>query len=95
MANVNKRAQRLHDDGYRAQRLDEFAAEVTTPAGKLYLVDTLTDRCDCDFFAEHQGLHPCKHLLGLKNLLEDQEREALLGQRQLDNEREIAALERR
>ena len=73
LANVNERAQRLHQDGYRAQWLDEFVLEVINPGGRCYLVDTLLMSCDCGFFTEHQGRDPCKHLLGYDKLLDNQE----------------------
>lgn len=69
MANVNARARRLFDDGYRACWRGTHSLEVRSPRGTVYRVDTLRRACDCPFFAAHQGRHPCKHLLGYKRLL--------------------------
>lgn len=69
MANVNARARRLFDDGYRAGWRGTHAVEVRSPRGTAYRLDTLRRACDCAFFAAHQGRHPCKHLLGYRRLL--------------------------
>ena len=70
MANVNARARRLFDDGYRARWSDRNILEVRSPQGAAYRVDTLRRSCDCPFFRGHQGRrHPCKHVLGWKRLL--------------------------
>lgn len=69
MANVNARARRLFDDGYRARWKGTYVLEVRSPQGAAYRVDTLRRSCDCPFFRGHQGRHPCKHQLGWKRLL--------------------------
>jgi hypothetical protein len=69
MANVNARARRLFDDGYRARWRGTYALEIRNGRGGTYRVDTLNGTCDCPFFRGHQGHHPCKHLLGWKRLL--------------------------
>lgn len=69
MANVNERARRLFDDGYRARWQGGRVLEVRNGRGGTYRVDTAHDTCDCPFFRGHQGRHPCKHLLGWKRLL--------------------------
>jgi len=69
MANVNARAGRLFDDGYRARWRGAYALEVRSPQGARYRLDTNAGTCDCPFFRGHQGRHPCKHVLGWKRLL--------------------------
>jgi len=69
MANVNTRARRLFDDGYRARWRGTHVLEVRSPQGADYRVDTLQHSCDCPFFRGHQGRHPCKHVLGWRRLL--------------------------
>lgn len=69
MANVNARARRLFDNGYRARWKGTYVLEVRSPQGAAYRVDTLNGACDCPFFRGHQGRHPCKHVLGWKRLL--------------------------
>jgi hypothetical protein len=73
LANVNERSKRLFVDGYRAERLDEYAVEVTSPKGESYEIDPLFETCTCPFYHRWKGEHPCKHLLGWEQLLEDQE----------------------
>ena len=76
LANVNARAQRLYEDGYRAEWLDEYVLEVTNEEGTGYEVDTLFETCTCPFYTERQGRYACKHLLGWKRLLERQQQAA-------------------
>ena len=45
MANVNTRARRLFDDGYRARWRGTHALEVRSPQGAAYGVDTLRHSC--------------------------------------------------
>ena len=73
LANVNERAGRLFEDGYRAEWLDEYVLEVTNEEGTPYEVDTLFETCTCPFYTERHGRGSCKHLLGWKRLLERQE----------------------
>ncbi len=75
LANVQARALRLFEDGYRAERLDEYTVEITSPAGETYEIDTLFETCSCPFYRWWQGRHPCKHLLGYGQLLARQEEE--------------------
>lgn len=72
MANVNGRAQRLFEDGYRARWSKCGGLEVRSSKGATYLVDTQTDACDCPFYRAHQGKHQCKHGLGWRMLLSKQ-----------------------
>lgn len=72
MANVNDRARRLFDDGYRARWKGSGVLEVRSPHGAAYRLDGRAETCDCPFFRGHQGRHPCKHLLGWKRLLSRQ-----------------------
>jgi predicted nucleic acid-binding Zn finger protein len=74
LANVNARAQRLFESGYRADWLDDHLVEVTSPRGETYEIDTVSASCSCPFFVKHQGKHGCKHLLGYEKLLSDQEK---------------------
>lgn len=69
MANVNARARRLFDDGYRARWKDTYALEVRSPQGAYYRLDTRTGACDCPFARHWANRHPCKHSLGWKRLL--------------------------
>ena len=73
LANVQARARRLFEDGYRAERLDEYTVEVTSPAGQSYEIDTLFETCTCPFYQKWRGRHPCKHVLGCAQLLARQE----------------------
>ncbi len=69
MANVNERARRLFDDGYRARWRGTYVLDIRSPQGAAYRLDTLNGSCDCPFFRGHQGRHPCKHVLGWERLL--------------------------
>ena len=69
MANVNGRAQRLFEDGYRARWREAGRLEVRNGKGETYLVDSETDTCDCPFYRAHRGRHACKHCLGWRRLL--------------------------
>lgn len=77
MAAVGERAQRLYADGYAARWKDGTVLTVTNPKGEEYEVDTLLETCTCPFFTKGEGKRPCKHLLGQRQLLEDQSRHAL------------------
>jgi len=72
MANVNDRAARLFETGYRARWKDAGTLEVRNVDGAAYLVDAETGACDCPFYRTHQGRHPCKHGLGWRLLLSKQ-----------------------
>jgi predicted nucleic acid-binding Zn finger protein len=72
MANVNDRAQRLFEDGYRARWNRTGRLEVRSGKGASYLVDTEAGTCDCPFYRAHQGRHLCKHSLGWRRLLSKQ-----------------------
>ena len=69
LANVNERAQRLFESGYRAKWIGDARVEVTTPKKRVYEVDTDAKRCSCPFFVKHEGKYTCKHLLGYLLLL--------------------------
>lgn len=73
LANVNTRAKRLFQDGYRADWLDDHLLEIATPGGEAYEIDTIAATCSCPFYQKHQGKYGCKHLLGYEKLLADQE----------------------
>jgi predicted nucleic acid-binding Zn finger protein len=73
LANVNARAKRLFEYGYRAERLDDHLIEVTSPQGETYEIDTVSGVCSCPFYQKHQGKFGCKHLAGVAKLLTDQE----------------------
>ncbi len=72
MANVNVRAHRLFEDGYRARWNETGRLEVRSGKGAVYLVDTKAGTCDCPFYRAHQGRYPCKHSLGWRRLLSRQ-----------------------
>ena len=72
MANVNDRAQRLFEDGYRARWKGAGRLEIRNGKGAAYLVDSETETCDCPFYRAHQGRRPCKHCLGWARLLSQQ-----------------------
>ena len=72
MANVNDRAQRLFEDGYRARWGETGDLEVRNGKGVAYLVDTQAGTCDCPFYRAHQGRHSCKHCLGWVRLVSQQ-----------------------
>ena len=67
MANVNARAQRLFEDGYRAHWLERPLLAVRNGQGTIYQIDTQTQSCDCPFFLKSG--HPCKHVLGWCKLI--------------------------
>ena len=70
MANVNARAQRLFEDGYRARwAADRRTVEVRNHRGSAYRLDTAAGTCECPFFQRHGGRHNCKHLLGWRKLI--------------------------
>ena len=69
MANVNDRAQRLFEDGYRARWRGAGGLEVRNGKGETYLVDSRAETCDCPFYRAHRGRHTCKHCLGWRRLL--------------------------
>ena len=73
LANVNSRAEKLFENGYRADWLDEHLVEVISPNGETYEIDTVAAACSCPFFTKHQGKYGCKHLSGYEKLLADQE----------------------
>ena len=72
MANVNGRAKRLFESGYRARWKEAGVLEVRNGLGSAYLVDTVDEACGCPFYRAHQGRHFCKHLLGWRRLLSRQ-----------------------
>lgn len=69
LANVNERAQRLFEDGYRIRCLDANRYLVRSQPGATYTVDRLENTCSCPFFEKHGGRYPCKHTLGWRKLL--------------------------
>ena len=72
MANVNARAERLFEDGYRARWIGPGLLAVRNGRGAAYEVDTVAGTCGCPFFL--RGGHACKHLLGWERLLVRQRR---------------------
>lgn len=69
MANVNERAQRLFEDGYRAGWVNESVLAVRSPGNAVYRLDVGALTCDCPFFQKHTGRHACKHILGYQRLM--------------------------
>lgn len=72
MANVNARARRLFEDGYRARWHGKHLLVIRNQRGASYQIDTLRRTCDCPFFQAHEGRRPCKHWLGYRRLLVQQ-----------------------
>ena len=82
MANVNARAQRLYDDGYRARWTGGSVLAVRNPQGVVYEVDAEAATCGCPFFQKYcnsqtqsgcrRKPYRCKHLLGYRRLLSRQ-----------------------
>ena len=69
LANVNERAQRLYEDGYRIRCLDAHRYLIRSDKGGTHTVDREAHTCSCPFFEKHGGRYPCKHTLGWKKLL--------------------------
>lgn len=68
-ANVNHRAQRLFEDGYRLTVVSENPKtgnvySITAPQGHSYTVDTLMMTCTCPYFETRKGLR-CNPLIAL------------------------------
>lgn len=72
LANVNARAKRLYEDGYRAKKFGPFRLTVIGPTGASYELDARKRACTCLFFTRHRGRYACKHLLGAVCLLRKQ-----------------------
>ena len=69
LANVNERAQRLFEDGYRIRTLDGNLHLIHTQHGATYTLDRTEGSCTCPFFTKNSGRYSCKHVLGFKKLL--------------------------
>ena len=72
MANVNARAQRLFENGYRARWTGTELLAVRNSHGCVYQLDTQAETCDCPFFLKRnqsKSGHICKHILGWRKLL--------------------------
>lgn len=69
MANVNARAQRLFEFGYRARWMGGSVLAVRSLGKAVYRLDIGRETCDCPFFQKNSGRHACKHILGYKVLL--------------------------
>ena len=69
LANVNDRAQRLFEDGYRIRPLDGNLHLIRSEHGATYTLDRAEKSCTCPFFEKHSGRYSCKHVLGWKKLL--------------------------
>ena len=68
LANVNDRAQRLFEDGYRIRSLDSNLHLIRSEHGATYTLDRSEQSCTCPFYAKHGGRYSCKHVLGWKKL---------------------------
>ena len=68
LANVNDRAQRLFEDGYRIRSLDSNLHLIRSEHGATYTLDRAEKSCTCPFFEKHGGRYSCKHVLGWKKL---------------------------
>ena len=68
LANVNDRAQRLFEDGYRIRSLDGNLHLIHSQNGATYTLDRAEQSCTCPFFEKHSGRYSCKHVLGWKKL---------------------------
>ena len=69
LANVNDRAQRLFEDGYRIRSLDGNLHLIRSEHGATYTLDRVEKSCTCPFYAKHGGRYSCKHVLGWKKLI--------------------------
>ncbi len=69
MANVNARAQRLFEVGYRARWTGGPVLTVRSPGNAVYRLDVGAETCDCPFFQKNSSRHACKHILGYRTLL--------------------------
>ena len=69
LANVNDRAQRLFEDGYRIRSLDGNLHLIRSEHGATYTLDRSKQSCTCPFFEKHGGRYCCKHVLGWRKLL--------------------------
>ncbi|WP_395145153.1 SWIM zinc finger family protein [Armatimonas sp.] len=69
LANVNDRAQRLFEDGYRIRSLDGNRHLIRSEHGATYTLDCAEKSCTCPFFEKHGGRYSCKHILGWRKLL--------------------------
>jgi hypothetical protein len=69
LANVNARAQRLFEEGYRARWINGSVLAVRSPGNTVYRLDVGAATCECPFFQKHTGRHTCKHILGYQRLL--------------------------
>ena len=69
LANVNARANRLYEDGYRIRSLDGNLHQIHQADGPTYTLDRAAQSCTCPFFTQHGGRYRCKHLLGWRKLL--------------------------
>ena len=69
LANVNDRAQRLFEDGYRIRYLDTHRYLIRSERGATYTLDRSEQSCTCPFFEKHGGRYSCKHVLGFRKLL--------------------------
>jgi phage-related protein len=68
LANVNERAQRLYEDGYRTRSLSENLHLIRKRYGVTYTLDRVEMSCTCPFFTKHGGRYSCKHVLGWRKL---------------------------
>jgi hypothetical protein len=68
LANVNERAQRLYEDGYRIRTLDTDRCLIRKRYGATYTLDRAEQSCTCPFFTKHGGRYSCKHVLGWRKL---------------------------
>ncbi len=68
LANVNKRAQRLFEDGYRIRSLDGNLYLIHTQHGATYTLNRAEGSCTCPFFTKNNGRYSCKHVLGWRKL---------------------------
>lgn len=82
LANVRGRAQRLFEDGYRANTTETGLIEIHSPGGVDYDIDRKAKTCSCPFFVRISQVKPigdpdrtCKHLLGLARLLAEQKKQ--------------------
>ncbi|MBB6050746.1 hypothetical protein [Armatimonas rosea] len=69
LANVNERAQRLFEDGYRIRSLDGNLHLIRKQHGATYTLDRAEKSCTCPFFTKNSGRYSCKHFLGFKKLV--------------------------
>lgn len=72
LANIQRRGERLWEDGYTAEPFAAGLYHVFGPKGQHYMTtcdEVMGYKCDCPAFAEYLT---CKHLIGIANMIADE-----------------------